>query len=87
MSLKEIGSAMNEDFIFPATQFTFIARSMGMSPFEDIHSQKPKKSLDLLPVSLHVRKFKSIGAFAFMVMHYILLSGKKNQASDDQYKF
>lgn len=81
---------MNEDFIFPATQFPYdnpIARSMGVSPFEDIHSQKPKKSLDLLPVSLHVRKFESVGAFACYGHALDLAVRKKNQANDDQYKF
>lgn len=58
-----------------------------MSPLEDIHSQKPKKSLDLLPVPLHVRKFESVGAFTCYGHALDLAVRKKNQASDDQYKF
>ena len=38
-----------------------------MSPVEDMHSQKPKKSLNLLPRSPHVREFESVRAFALYV--------------------
>ena len=57
----------NWDLILPVAQLTynsFVNRSIGASPFEVVHGYTPRKPLDLLPMSPHVRIFESAEAFA-----------------------
>ena len=57
----------NCDLILPTAQFaynSFINRSIGMSPFEVIYGYKPRKPLDLIPMSLHARVSESAKSFA-----------------------
>ena len=41
-----------------------VNRSIGASPFEVVHGYTPRKPLDLLPMSPHVRISESVEAFA-----------------------
>ena len=56
----------NQDSILPIAQLAyngFVNRSLGASPFEVVHGYTPRKPLDLLPMSPHVRISKSAEAF------------------------
>jgi hypothetical protein len=55
------------DTILPIAQFVYnnsVNRSIGMSPFEVVHGYKPRRPLDLLPMSPHARVFESAVEFA-----------------------
>ena len=57
----------NWDSILPLAQLAYnssINRSIGASPFEVVHGYTPRKPLDLLPMSPHVRISESTEAFA-----------------------
>ena len=57
----------NWDSILPIAQLAYnssINRSISASPFEVMHGYTPRKPLDLLPMSPHVRIFESAEAFA-----------------------
>ena len=57
----------NWDSILPIAQLAYnssINRSIGASPFEVVHGYTPRKPLDLLPMSPHVRISESAEAFA-----------------------
>ena len=57
----------NWDSILPVAQLaynSFVNRSIGTSPFEVVHGYTPRKPLDLLPISPHVRISESAEAFA-----------------------
>ena len=41
-----------------------VNRSIGASPFEFVHGYTPRKPLDLLPMSPHVRISESVETFA-----------------------
>ena len=56
----------NWDSILPTAQLaynSFVNRSIDASPFEVVHGYTPRKPLDLLPMSPHVRISKSAEAF------------------------
>ena len=56
----------NWDSILPVAQLaynSFVNRSISASPFEVVHGYTPKKPLDLLPMSPHVRISESAEAF------------------------
>ena len=63
-----VGEAnQNWDSILPTTQLAYnssINRSIGASPFKVVHGYTPRKPLDLLPISPHVRISESAEAFA-----------------------
>ena len=63
-----VGEAnQNWDSIRPTTQLAYnssVNRSIGASPFEVVHGYIPRKPLDLLPMSPHVRISESSEAFA-----------------------
>ena len=57
----------NWDSILPITQLAYsssINRSIGTSPFKVVHGYTPRKPLEILPMSPHVRISKSTDAFA-----------------------
>ena len=57
----------NWDSILPVAQLPYnssVNRSIGASPFEVVHGYTPRKPLDLLPMSPHVRISESAKAFA-----------------------
>ena len=57
----------NWDSILLTAQLAYnssINRSIGASPFEVVHGYTPRKPLDLLPMSPHVRISESAEAFA-----------------------
>ena len=57
----------NWDSILPTAQLAYNSsanRSIGTSPFEVVHGCTPRKPLDLLPMSPHVRISESAEAFA-----------------------
>ena len=57
----------NWDSILPVAQLAYnnsVNRSIGASPFEVVHGYTPRKPLDLLPMSPHVRISESAEAFA-----------------------
>ena len=57
----------NWDSILPTAQLAYnssVNRSIGTSPFEVVHGCTPRKPLDLLPMSPHVRISESTEAFA-----------------------
>ena len=60
--------------------------TIGMSPFEVVHGYKPKKPLDLFPMSLHAKMSKSIEYFARRIQDWHVEITKQIQASDVQYK-
>ena len=75
--------------ILPTTQFAYnssINRSIGMSPFEVVHGYKPRKPLNLLPISLHARESKSAESFARIIQDLHIEITKHIQASNTQYK-
>ena len=57
----------NWDSILPVAQLAYnssVNRSIGASPFEVVHGYTPRKPLNLLPMSPHVRISESAEAFA-----------------------
>ena len=79
----------NWDSILPTTQFaynSFVNRSIGASPFEVVHGYTPRKPLDLLPMSPHVRISKFAEAFAQHIHELHNEIRKKIQVSNSQYK-
>jgi len=75
--------------ILPTTQFAYnssINRSIGMSHFKVVHGYKPRKPLDLLPMSIHARVSKSIESFACRIQDLHIEITKQIQASNAQYK-
>jgi hypothetical protein len=79
----------NWDLILPTTQLAFNSsanRIIGISPFEVVHGYPPKKPLDLLPMSPHVRVSEFAEAFAQHLhdLHHEIRN--KIQASNFQYK-
>ena len=60
----------NWDSILPTAQLAYnssVNRSIGTSPFEVVHGCTPRKPLDLLPMSPHVRISESTEAFALHI--------------------
>jgi len=79
----------NWDLILPTAQFAYnssIKRSIGMSPFQVVHGYKPRKPLDLLPISLHARVSESAESFARRIQDLHIEITKHIQASNAQYK-
>ncbi|KAL3577705.1 hypothetical protein D5086_019209 [Populus alba] len=79
----------NWDLILPMAKFAYnssINRSISMSPFEVVHGYKPKKPLDLLPMSLHARVSESAESFARRIQVLHIEITKQIQASNAQYK-
>ena len=52
-----------------------------MSPFEVVHGYKPRKPLDLLPMSLHARVSESAESFAHRIQDLHIEITKQIQAS------
>ena len=62
----------NWDSILPTAQLAYnssVNRSIGTSPFEVVHGCTPRKPLDLLPMSPHVRISESAEVFAVRHIH------------------
>ena len=79
----------NLDSILPIAQLaynSFVNRSIGASPFEVVHGYTPRKPLDLLPMSPHVRISKFAEAFAQHIHELHNEIRKKIQVSNSQYK-
>ena len=79
----------NWDSILPTAQLAYnssVNRSIGASPFEIMHGYTPRKPLDLLPMSPHVRISKSVEAFARHIHYLHNKIHKKIQVSNSQYK-
>ena len=79
----------NWDSILPVAQLaynSFVNRSIGASPFEVVHGYTPKKPLDLLPMSPHVRISESAKAFSRHIHDLHNEIRNKIQASNSQYK-
>ncbi|XP_075665055.1 uncharacterized protein LOC142634649 [Castanea sativa] len=75
----------NWDSILPIAQLAYnssINRSIGVSPFEVVHGYTPRKPLDLLPMSPHVRISESAKAFARHVHDLHTEIHKKIQVGD-----
>ena len=57
----------NWDLLLPRAEFAYnnsVNRSTGKSPFEIVHGYKPRKPLDLIPLSIHARISESAESFA-----------------------
>ena len=79
----------NWDSILPTTQIaynSYVNRSIGASPFKVVYRYTPRKPLDLLPMSPHVRISKSTEAFARLIHDLHNEIRKKIQVSNSQYK-
>jgi hypothetical protein len=79
----------NWDLILPTVQFAYnssINRSICMSSFEVVHGYKPRKPLDLLPMSLHARVYESAESFARRIQDLHIKITKQIQASNAQHK-
>jgi len=75
--------------ILPTAQFAYnssIDRSIGMSPFEVVHGYKPRKPLDLFPMSIHARVSESAESFACRIQDLHIEISKQIQASNAQHK-
>ena len=75
--------------ILPTTQFAYnssINRSIGMNPLEVVHGYKPRKPLNLLPISLHARVSESAKSFACRIQDLRIEITKQIQATKAQYK-
>jgi hypothetical protein len=77
------------DTILPIAQFAnnnSVNRSIGMSPFEVVRGYKPRRPLDLLPMSPHARLSESAIEFASCMhdLHQEII--KRIHASNNQYK-
>jgi hypothetical protein len=80
----------NRDLILPTVQFAYnssINRSIGTSSFEVVHGYKPRKPLDLLPMSLYARVSELVESFARRIQDLHIEITKQIQASNAQYNF
>ena len=62
----------NRDSILPIAQLaynSYVNRSIGATSFEVVHGYTPRKPLDLLPMSPHVRISESAKVFAARHIH------------------
>ncbi|GFZ18557.1 hypothetical protein Acr_27g0002960 [Actinidia rufa] len=90
---RQIGDLLhkgNWDSILPTAQFaynSFVNRSIGMSPFEVVHGFKPRKPVDLLPMSPHTRVSESAESFARHIRELHDEIRKVINDSNFQYKF
>ena len=57
-----------------------------MSPFEVVHGYRPRKLIDLIPITQYSRVFKSASAFASHIYDLHKDINKKIQESNAQYK-
>jgi len=57
-----------------------------MSPFEVVHDYKPRKPIDLVPMTQHPRVSESASAFASHIHDLYEEISKKIQESNAQYK-
>ncbi|GFZ19564.1 hypothetical protein Acr_28g0002690 [Actinidia rufa] len=90
MSHMSSGQTSNWDSILPTAQFAYnssVNRSIGMSPFEVVHGFKPRKSIDLLPMSPHTRVSESAESFARHIRELHDEIRKVINDSNFQYKF
>ena len=76
-------SNRNWDSILPIAQLEYnssVNRFIGASPFEVVHGYTPRKPLDLLPMSPHVRIFELLrylhNIFMICIIRFIKNSGK-----------
>ena len=79
----------NWDSILPIAHLAYncsVNRSLGTNPFEVVHGYTPRKPLDLLPMSPHVRISESIEAFARHIHDLHNEIRKKIQVSNSKYK-
>ena len=83
-------SNRNWDSILPTAQFAYnssVNRSIGMSPFEVVHGFKPRKPVDLLPMSPHTRVSESAESFARHIRELHDEIRKVINDNNFQYKF
>jgi len=79
----------NWDLILLTAQFAYnssINKSIDMSPFEVVHGYKPRKPLDLLPMSFHARVSESAESFARRIQDLHIEITKQIETSNAQYK-
>jgi transposase InsO family protein len=81
----------NWDLILPTAiaQIAYnssVNRSLGMSPFEVVHGYKPRKPLDLIPMSPHASVSMSAEAFAQHLHDLHIEINKQLEASNASYK-
>ena len=78
----------NWDLNLPAAEFTYnssVNISTGMSPFEVVHDYKPKKCIDLLPMTQHPRVYEPLSTFASHIHDLFKQISKKIQESNVHY--
>jgi len=79
----------NWDFILPTAKFAYNSscnRSISISPVEAVHDYKPRKPINLIPMTQHPRVYKSASAFASYIHDLHKKISKKIQESNAQYK-
>ena len=79
----------NWDLLLPRAEFAYnssINRSTDKSPFEIVHGYKPRKPLDLIPLSIHTRISESAESFAQHVKNLHKEVSNKINLSNETYK-
>jgi hypothetical protein len=79
----------NWDLILPTAQIAYnssVNWSLGMSPFEVVHGYKPRKPLDLIPMSPHASVSMSAEAFSQYLHDLHIEINKQLEASNASYK-
>ena len=79
----------NWDLLLSRAKFTYnssINRTIGMSPFEIVYSHYPRKSVDLIPITLHTRMSKTTESFTQHVRSMHKEITKKINVSNQIYK-
>ena len=79
----------NWDLILPTAKFAYNSscnRSICISPFEAVHDYKPRKAIDLIPMTQYSRVSELASAFASHIHDLHKKISKKIQESNAQYK-
>ena len=75
--------------LLPHAKFPYnnsVNRSTGKSPFKIVHGYKPRRPVDLIPLSSHAQVSESAESFAQHVRNIHKEISKKIQLSNEEYK-
>ena len=79
----------NWDLLLSHDEFAYnssVNRSTGKSPFEIVHGYKPRRPIDLIPLSSHARVSKFVESYAQHIKELHKEISKKIQMSNEVYK-
>ena len=80
---------MDQNLILPHAKFTYndlVNKSTGLNPFEIVTGRRPKKPVDLVPMSIHARVSESVESFAKHIRSLHDSIHQRLEVNNEQYK-